>query len=91
MPMYFLIGVWGGPRKEYAAIKFFLYTLFGSIFMLVSILILYFYTEPHTLNILEHIQRGSMLALYAADDLLHLLLYRLRDQSPGLAVPHLVA
>ncbi len=36
VPMYFLIGIWGGPRKEYAAIKFFLYTLFGSIFMLVA-------------------------------------------------------
>ncbi len=32
LPMYFLIGVWGGPRREYAAIKFFLYTLFGSVF-----------------------------------------------------------
>ena len=31
VPMYFLIGVWGGPRKLYAAIKFFLYTLFGSV------------------------------------------------------------
>ena len=31
LPMYFLIGIWGGPRKEYAAIKFFLYTLFGSV------------------------------------------------------------
>ena len=31
LPMYFLIGIWGGPRKEYAAIKFFLYTLAGSI------------------------------------------------------------
>ena len=61
VPMYFLIGIWGGPRKEYAAIKFFLYTLFGSIFMLVAILILYFNSEPHTLNILEHIQAGSML------------------------------
>jgi NADH-quinone oxidoreductase subunit M len=61
VPMYFLIGIWGGPRKEYAAIKFFLYTLFGSIFMLVAILILYFTSEPHTLNILEHVQRGSML------------------------------
>lgn len=61
VPMYFLIGVWGGPRKEYAAIKFFLYTLFGSIFMLVSILILYFANEPHTLNIVELIQSGSML------------------------------
>ncbi|MEE8417511.1 MAG: proton-conducting transporter membrane subunit, partial [candidate division Zixibacteria bacterium] len=42
VPMYFLIGVWGGPRREYAAIKFFLYTLFGSVFMLVGILALYF-------------------------------------------------
>ncbi len=58
VPMYFLIGVWGGPRKEYAAIKFFLYTLFGSIFMLVAILILYFTSDPHTLNILELIQNA---------------------------------
>ena len=56
VPMYFLIGIWGGPQKEYAAIKFFLYTLFGSIFMLVSILILYFTSEPHTLNIMTLIQ-----------------------------------
>jgi len=56
VPMYFLIGVWGGPRKEYAAIKFFLYTLFGSIFMLVAILVLYFTSEPHTLNIMTLMQ-----------------------------------
>jgi NADH-quinone oxidoreductase subunit M len=61
VPMYFLIGVWGGPRKEYAAIKFFLYTLFGSIFMLVAILILYFTSEPHTLNMMTLIQSGSSL------------------------------
>jgi NADH-quinone oxidoreductase subunit M len=61
VPMYFLIGVWGGPRKEYAAIKFFLYTLFGSIFMLVAILILYFTSSPHTLNILTLIESGSVL------------------------------
>lgn len=61
VPMYFLIGVWGGPNKEYAAIKFFLYTLFGSIFMLVSILILYFTSEPHTLNMVELVQSGSSL------------------------------
>ncbi|MBI4395160.1 MAG: NADH-quinone oxidoreductase subunit M, partial [Candidatus Omnitrophica bacterium] len=36
VPMYFLIGIWGGPRKEYAAIKFFLYTLAGSMFMLIG-------------------------------------------------------
>jgi NADH-quinone oxidoreductase subunit M len=42
LPMYFLIGIWGGPRKEYAAIKFFLYTLAGSVLMLLAIIGLYF-------------------------------------------------
>ncbi len=42
LPMYFLIGIWGGPNREYAAIKFFLYTLFGSIFMLLVMIGLYF-------------------------------------------------
>ena len=42
VPMYFLIGIWGGPRKLYAAIKFFLYTLVGSVLMLLGILALYF-------------------------------------------------
>src|SRR3989339_2172018 len=50
LPMYFLIGVWGGPRREYAAIKFFLYTLFGSVLMLLAILALYFTSEPHTFD-----------------------------------------
>ncbi len=44
LPMYFLIGIWGGPRKEYAAIKFFIYTLFGSVFMLLVMIGLYFST-----------------------------------------------
>ncbi|KAB2837661.1 MAG: NADH-quinone oxidoreductase subunit M, partial [Melioribacteraceae bacterium] len=42
LPMYFLIGIWGGPRKEYAAIKFFIYTLFGSVFILLVMIGLYF-------------------------------------------------
>ena len=42
LPMYFLIGIWGGPRREYAAIKFFLFTLFGSLLMLIAMLALYF-------------------------------------------------
>lgn len=41
LPMYFLIGMWGGPRKEYAAIKFFLFTLLGSIFILLVMIALY--------------------------------------------------
>src|SRR3954469_11344227 len=48
VPMYLLIGIWGGPRKLYAAIKFFLYTLVGSMMMLVAILFLYF--NHHTLT-----------------------------------------
>src|SRR3979411_3268103 len=43
VPMYFLIGVWGSNRRLYAAIKFFLYTLAGSVVMLLAILALYFY------------------------------------------------
>jgi NADH-quinone oxidoreductase subunit M len=43
IPMYLLIGVWGGPNRLYAAIKFFLYTLAGSVLLLVAILVLYFY------------------------------------------------
>ena len=44
LPMYFLIGIWGGPRREYAAIKFFLYTLFGGVLMLIAMLMFYFGT-----------------------------------------------
>lgn len=50
LPMYFLIGVWGGPRKEYAAIKFFLYTLFGSVLMLIAVLMLYFNSDLRQLS-----------------------------------------
>jgi NADH-quinone oxidoreductase subunit M len=45
VPMYFIIGIWGGPRRLYAAIKFFLYTLSGSVLMLLSILALYFFNS----------------------------------------------
>ncbi|MSO19630.1 MAG: NADH-quinone oxidoreductase subunit M [Acidobacteria bacterium] len=45
VPMYFLIGIWGGPRKLYAAIKFFLYTLSGSVLMLLGILAIYFWNH----------------------------------------------
>jgi len=44
LPMYFLIGIWGGPRKEYAAIKFFIYTLVGSVCLLIVMLGFYFIT-----------------------------------------------
>jgi NADH-quinone oxidoreductase subunit M len=54
VPMYFLIGIWGSTNREYAAIKFFLFTLFGSIFMLLGFLAMYFAgPDPHTFNLLE--------------------------------------
>jgi NADH-quinone oxidoreductase subunit M len=52
IPMYLLIGVWGGPKRIYAAVKFFLYTLIGSVLMLVGIITLYLYSG-RTFNILE--------------------------------------
>jgi len=46
IPMFLLIGIWGGPRRHYAAIKFFLYTLAGSVLMMVAILALYLHSGP---------------------------------------------
>lgn len=57
IPMYLLIGIWGGPRRIYAAIKFFIYTMSGSVFMLLAIIALYFLnhraTGEYTFNLLE--------------------------------------
>ncbi|MDY0087012.1 MAG: NADH-quinone oxidoreductase subunit M [Coriobacteriia bacterium] len=53
VPMYFLIAIWGGPNRQYAAIKFFLYTLFGSVFMLVGILALYLNPAGGTFDMME--------------------------------------
>jgi NADH-quinone oxidoreductase subunit M len=64
LPMYFLIGIWGGPRKEYAAIKFFLFTLAGSVLLLLAMLALYFnVTDPdtgkHTFNMLVMMDQAN--------------------------------
>jgi NADH-quinone oxidoreductase subunit M len=56
IPMFLIIGVWGGPNRIYAAIKFFLYTLVGSLLMLVGIIVLYFYAGK-TFNILDLMTR----------------------------------
>jgi NADH-quinone oxidoreductase subunit M len=69
LPMYFLIGIWGGPRREYAAIKFFLYTLAGSVLMLVVMLAMYFTYDNNpkmpgqqgTFNLLILKEHGSSL------------------------------
>ena len=59
LPMYFLIGIWGGPQRIYAAIKFFLYTLFGSVFMLLAMLALYYYSDPHTFSFITLIDTAK--------------------------------
>jgi len=72
LPMYFLIGIWGGKRRLYAAIKFFLYTLVGSVLMLLGILALYFYNaggllgwkglgNPATFSIVQFHQIGAQI------------------------------
>src|SRR3954470_19662928 len=63
LPMYFMIGVCGGPNRQYASIKFFLYTLFGSALMILSFLALYFQSTPNTFDIVQlaH-QHGAAIA-----------------------------
>ena len=65
LPMYFMIGVWGGPERQYASIKFFLYTLFGSALMILSFLALYFLTGAETFDMrqLENLVAAKELAL----------------------------
>jgi NADH-quinone oxidoreductase subunit M len=83
LPMYFLIGIWGGPRKEYAAIKFFLYTLAGSVLMLLAIIGIYYTSEAamladgtlsngHTFNLLELAAQGQAGRFSAAPAILGL-------------------
>ena len=74
LPMYFLIGIWGGPRKEYAAIKFFIYTLFGSVFILLVMIGLYF-SATELMADGSRVHTFSLLALmnpanYSADGIL---------------------
>lgn len=63
LPMYFLIGIWGGPNRIYAAIKFFIYTLVGSVLMLLAMLVLYFWQDPHTFNMLTLMETAPTLSL----------------------------
>jgi NADH-quinone oxidoreductase subunit M len=71
VPMYFLIGVWGGPRREYAAIKFFLYTLAGSVLMLLAILAIYFNTGAKTFDMIQLAQMKP----FASDGWLQMLAF----------------
>ncbi len=93
VPMYFLIGIWGSANRLYSAIKFFLYTLVGSVIMLLGILALYFYnfsvtgvytfdvTQFHRLNLPPDLQWWIFLAFFLW----------VRRQGADVPVPYLAA
>ena len=59
LPMFFMIGVWGGEQRRYASLKFFLYTMFGSAFMLVAFLALFFQTGAESFGFAHLIDAGA--------------------------------
>jgi len=73
-PMYLLIGIWGGPRREYAAMKFIIYTVSGSAFMLIGILALYFFTGAGTFDLFR-LAQGARALPVATQVLFFVLLY----------------
>ena len=98
VPMYFLIGIWGGPNKLYAAIKLFLYTLSGSVLMLVGILAIYFLQFTHH-RPLRHVHRArsrpwpapSPSRATLPDPAVPGVLPRVRHQGAHVPLPHLAA
>ena len=93
IPMYFIIGIWGGERRLYAAIKFVIYTLVGSLLMLVAIL--YLYAQWHAASGSYSFDYTSLshltLPYRAADALLRGVRAGVRDQGADLPAPHLAA
>ena len=102
VPMYFLIGIWGGARRLYAAIKFFLYTLAGSVVMLLGIIVIYFYNTTGVMG-LPGLNRAPTFDIPTLTALtpgmpahLQILLFfafffALRDQGADVPVPHLAS
>ena len=98
VPMYFLIGIWGSANRQYASIKFFLYTLFGSVFMLLGFLALYF-TASDPVTAPAHVRPAGDHRLRCRRRVhAHVPARRVRGDRAGVrregadvAVPHLVA
>jgi NADH-quinone oxidoreductase subunit M len=61
LPMYFMIGVWGGEQRQYASLKFFLYTMFGSALMLVAFLALFFQTDATSFGFAHLVEAGALI------------------------------
>ena len=58
IPMFLIIGIWGGPNRVYATIKFFLFTFFGSVFMLVALIYMYFQSDSFDILAFHDLQMG---------------------------------
>ena len=93
IPMYFIIGIWGGERRLYAAIKFVIYTLVGSLLMLVAILYLYVAVQggDRHLQLRLHAAVAPDAAVRAAAGLLRRVRARVRDQGADVPAAHLAA
>ena len=93
VPMYFIVGVWGGERRIYAAIKFFLFTAFGSLLMLVGILYLFF--KAKTLLGIPTFAYADLLQVPLTHEGAALAVHRVRSgllgEGPGLPAPHLAS
>lgn len=91
LPLYFLIGMWGGVRREYAAIKFFLYTLFGSVFMLLVMIGLYLsVTDPSTGNHTFNMVQMMNLNNYASDSVFSIIAQQTLFGIPARAIGFIV-
>ena len=86
IPMYIIIGVWGGPNRVYAAFKFFLYTLMGSLLMLIALL--YLYTQTHTFDLATCKRKDR---LHAAGAAVHRVLPGVCREGADVAGSHVAA
>ncbi len=88
LPMYFMIGVWGGEQRQYASLKFFLYTMFGSALMLVAFLALFAQTGGESFAFAYLAEQGPTIGSHRADLDLRRDVRRLRREGADVPVPH---
>jgi len=91
LPLYFLIGMWGGVRREYAAIKFFLYTLFGSVFMLLVMIGLYLSVQDpatgnHTFNMITMMNPANYIPGSIFDTISHYTIFGMGARTLGFII-----
>ena len=91
LPMFFIIGVWGGEQRPYASLKFFLFTMFGSALMLVAFLALFAQTDARELLVPLPAGRWAAARPHGADLDLRRDVRRLRRQGADVPVPHLAS